>query len=448
MNRHWLLLILLLPVFSQARPAHLLETRLLPAEDIVVGQSVTLEVDVLVATWFTAAPRFGDWQLAGADVQFGGSQGRSIQRVRDGVRYSGLTFSYRIRPLHAGSFTLPAVPITLTAGQAEAPFTVQTRPRTFTVALPGPLANRGPTLVASTVESRQRLLTSSDSFRVGDVLVREIVTDAEGAVAETMPPPPWPSVPGLAGQPLPPGFTALTDGRGRWRGSRRTDRIRYLLSEPGPLTLPALAFEWWNTRQQRLEHQTLPSLTVTVAPAARAAPAFAIDAPRQGGLLRYVLLPALAVLVLLLIQAVIGVRYQRRSLAHRLTRYCQAVCHRWRQSDLAMYLRARAQLRRSPPTLTALYHLLYRRTGQRSVSATAPRAAFHASLHNGLQECFKPAGNRADGLRQLKRSANLLACRQRRSRRTPDTLASLNGRTKRQAQKSHPGRWQGPETDT
>jgi hypothetical protein len=92
-----------------------------------------------------------------------------------------------------------------------------------------------------------------------------------------------PNLPGMALAPAP---TAAPDGirvypgqaetndkleRGDFLGERR-ETITYLLQKPGVLTLPALAYVWWNPKTEKLQSKTLPAMTFDVA-AAPVAPA-------------------------------------------------------------------------------------------------------------------------------------------------------------------------------
>lgn len=85
-------------------------------------------------------------------------------------------------------------------------------------------------------------------------------------------------VPGMA---LPPVPTAAPEGvrvyrgtaeaidrleRGDFIGERR-DTVRYLLTDSGTVTLPALEYVWWNPVTRELRSKTLPSVTLDVVTA-------------------------------------------------------------------------------------------------------------------------------------------------------------------------------------
>lgn len=86
--------------------------------------------------------------------------------------------------------------------------------------------------------------------------------------------------PQVAGMALAPALRAAPEGvrvyagdaetkdaleRGEFLGQRR-ETLTYLLQQPGSLTLPALAYTWWNTDTEQLQTTTLPAVTFAVAP--------------------------------------------------------------------------------------------------------------------------------------------------------------------------------------
>jgi len=135
-----------------------------------------------------------------------------------------------------------------------------------------------------------------DSERIGFLVTTESLD-----VTETWDPPPGPAQVGsifkrtivqrsqdLPGMALAPAPTAAPDGikvypgnaqtkddleRGNFLGERR-ETITYLLQKPGPLTLPALTYVWWNPKSEKLQSKTLPAVTFEVAaPPVASAPA-------------------------------------------------------------------------------------------------------------------------------------------------------------------------------
>jgi hypothetical protein len=121
-----------------------------------------------------------------------------------------------------------------------------------------------------------------------------LITTEKLDVAETWDPQPGPAqvgaifnrsivqrAPELSGMALAPAPVTAPDGirvysgepetkdridRGSLIGERR-ETLTYLLTRPGTVTLPALAYVWWNPKTQTLQSKTLPAVTFDVAPA-------------------------------------------------------------------------------------------------------------------------------------------------------------------------------------
>lgn len=300
---HVLLLVLMAlsgPVFGS--PNYWMQMRLTPSEEVTIGSTVTLEVDVMADTWFKEPPRFSDLDLPGARVVFEGSKGRNLHITRDRRRYVGLTFSYRVVPATPGAFVIPALEVTLELGQTEQPVSLHTDPVRFVAILPEALAARGPTLMANQVNVTQQLKPNVRELAVGTPFVRELSVHAIGGEAMRMPPIELPNPTGLAGQRNSPKISALTNQRGQVIGAQRVDAVTYVADRPGSLTLPAKTLTWWNTASHQLVETTVPALELVIHPApevsqpfpvaeaiATMKPRFKGPLPLWGGLLLIVL---------------------------------------------------------------------------------------------------------------------------------------------------------------
>lgn len=247
-------LILLLSLLSlsvwSAEPTLLVDSRLTPKQQVLVGGTVTLEVDLLVDTWFTSAPQLPKLELPGAVVSAPSSQATHLTQKRDGKTFFGLRFTYRITPQQAQTFDIPALSIQVQPGQGSKPQTVQTQAQKFSAVQPVGANDQEHVLVAEQVTYTQTIVRSHDPLRVGDSVSRQLSVRAEGAQAMLIPAPELAEVNGLKQYAQTPDIRPMDNGRGDITGGIRNDTITYVVSEQGNYTLPAIELKWWDQAGQ------------------------------------------------------------------------------------------------------------------------------------------------------------------------------------------------------
>jgi hypothetical protein len=112
---------------------------------------------------------------------------------------------------------------------------------------------------------------SPGPLETGAVLKRNIVQRANQMTGIALKPAPTPDIEGIRTYPGSPEVTDKTE-RGTFLGERR-ETVTYLVQQAGLHTLPEIRIDWWNPSTQKLERQTLPSVTFTAtappAPPAR-----------------------------------------------------------------------------------------------------------------------------------------------------------------------------------
>lgn len=274
MNRLACLLLLCLSWPALAAPDVRVQTRLVPPTGARVGAIVNLEVDLLVDSWFTAAPVLPRLELPGAVVTPPTGEAQHLNRQLDGKPFFGLRFSWQITPQVAGPFSIPALRYVVQPGPDNLPVTLTSQPLGFTAtALAG--AGDQPHLVASKVQLTQRVQRSHDPLRVGDSITRTLSLHAEGAQAMLMPAPSFVEIDGLKRYLPSPVVKALDDGRGGIIGGVREDSATYVIDQPGPLKLPAIELKWWDYNGK--PHQVSVEAIAVQAVAAQYRAPFAID---------------------------------------------------------------------------------------------------------------------------------------------------------------------------
>lgn len=233
----------------------------------VVGERVTVAVDVLTPTWFVKAPRFPHLKIRDAinvkSESFATNFSESIERVT----YAGQRREYTIFPQREGQFVIDGIEVTVWAatasGKPSPAQTLRSRPALIHVkAQPAGAQQSGSSslLVANNVQLKQNVSTAGDSLRVGDVVVREVEIVAEGTLGMLISPIVWPAARGLSQTSLPAEVSDQTN-RGDFYGHRRETR-QYRLLKAGELSLPALSVSWWDGSQWQVS--SLPEQAISV----------------------------------------------------------------------------------------------------------------------------------------------------------------------------------------
>lgn len=425
-------LCLSLPVLA-AEPDVRIQSRLVPADGVSVGGTLQLEVDLLVDTWFTAAPVLPPLSLVGAVVAPPSSEASHLTLQLDGKTFFGMRFTYRITPQLAQRFKIPPLTFQLQPGQASGPVKLSSPAFSFDAkALPH--GDKAPQLVANAVRFTQEILHSHQPLRVGDSVTRRLRIEADGAQAMLLPVPGFAVVDGLKRYVQTPTVKALDDGRGTTTGGMREDVATYVVEQTGQYRLPAIQLTWWDANSGQSQVVKVPDIELTAQANSYQAP-FSIseDLHALGQQARItltghrLLLASAAALLMLLIWLV---RTRLRGLWRRALQWREARQRTWLNSpDYALRL-ARAQLRRRPMELGGLYLWVRRRTGRLAISplfqgstesVTQPVLAFFRLIYGANKQ---PQGQ--DAASQIVAALDGVMTEQHRPTGQPHGLQPLN----------------------
>jgi len=360
-----------------AAPQLKVQAHLQPAEGVMVGGLVELQLDVLTDTWFTSAATLPDLQLDGALVMPPNGQAQHLNQTIDGQSFNGLRYSYLITPNVARSFAIPALTVRATPGQASAEISAQSQPVQFSATQPPGFAVGETPLVATALRFTQAVRPSATPLKVGDSITRQLTLQTEGALAMALPIPPLVDIKGLSRYVSTPQVSAMDDGRGNILGGQRIDSVSYRIDQAGANTLPAVELKWWDATAKQLRTAQVPAVTFEAAANSADKPVFSIsDDLRQLGReqLRF---STRWLLWLTVLVVVLGAVYLLRPAFTRARQRWQTRRHArqmaWLQSAEFARQQIDAQLQARPAQLTALYLWLRRsRLGLRLVDA-APR---------------------------------------------------------------------------
>ena len=383
---------------SAAEPQLKIQAHLQPAEGAMVGGLVELQVDVLTDTWFTSAATLPELKLDGALVTPPDGQAQHLNQTIDGQSFSGLRYSYLITPNVARRFDIPPLTVSATPGQASTALSAQSQSLHFSAAQPPGFKPGETPLVASDVRLSQSLTNSATPLKTGDSITRQLILQADGALAMALPVPPLTDVAGLSRYPQTPQVTRLDDGRGNVLGGQRIDAVIYRIDKAGAYTLPAIAVKWWDVKTQQSRIAQVPAVTFEAAANSAYKPVFSItDDLRQLGR-NNPHFSTRGLLWLALLVVCIGAGYWLRPALMRTRHQWQARKHArrlaWEQSADFAWQQINPQLQAQPAQLSALYLWLRRsRLGLQLVNAGPRLQAWCAGFMDVIHRLHKHSLN-------------------------------------------------------
>ncbi|WP_122388853.1 BatD family protein [Pseudomonas syringae group genomosp. 3] len=222
---------------------------------------------------------------------------RTYEKLINGVRHGVIETRYAIYPQQSGVLTIPSQVFSATLVQppaeaqgqeanpfgpqpgksvrvksAEVPLTVKPKPANY----PADIA----WLPARSISLEENWSPEPGTTQVGDSLTRTITIKAEGLAGAQLPPLAPTEVPSLRRYPDQPQLRNLPSERGLI--GTREEREALVPGRAGAIELPAVEVTWWNTREDYLEHTSLPARTLQISNN----PGLAVDTPvsnDQGG---------------------------------------------------------------------------------------------------------------------------------------------------------------------
>lgn len=269
-----LLALLLFPGLAGAQaPADkpVIRTKIDPAEGIVVGQPVRLDIDVLFPGEMVRPPLVRLPEAPGAQIFRFETQALTIRDRVDGRDYVGQTFEFVLFPRRGGTIDIPAAKVTLLDRSGGPVGTAEGSPSQIAVTVPPGIDASGPVLVSDKVEVRQEWSPDPAQAKLapGGAIVRTIRRQADGVPALGMAEFSFTAPQGVRVYADPP-VVEDSSNRGQVTGSR-TDKVTYVFERAGSYDLPALSQPWWSLSGKQARTETLPGVAVTVAAAATSA---------------------------------------------------------------------------------------------------------------------------------------------------------------------------------
>lgn len=314
-------LLLLLIAVLPARAAMDITRELVAPEHVAPGQPLTIAVTFWTDSWFNPPPEWPTFEIKNGALMTTPLPNQLLTRQKEGTSWSGVRIEKQVIAWDQGELLLPATEVTLTSA-SQAPVTVQLPELKKAIVWPQGVEQPDRFLPASRLTLSQTInqyhASKDDSLHAGDVVERVVTVEAGGIVATQIPQILY-AIPGTDTQRLTPENTLLKSGRGDIEGARRVEKLRYLPSQAGTITLPTVKLRWWDTTHQQWQVAELPGSTLQVAAARAAGSESALRGTTAENHWQTALI--IAVIVLLAVVIVLTRRLLWRSL--------QYLHHRW-----------------------------------------------------------------------------------------------------------------------
>lgn len=265
-----LLALVLMSVAAMAQAqtdAPVVRTSLDPADGIVIGQPVTLRVQVLFPGEMPHPPLVKIREAPGAQILRFETQALTIRDRIDARDYVGQVFEFVVFPRRPGEIAIPAPDVTVLDRAGDPVGAAKGDAVKLAVTVPPGIDPSGPVLVADRVSVSETWSPEPTmSFRAGGAITRTIHREASGVPALAMAEFSFEAPEGVRVYADPPVVEDRID-RGNVEG-RRTDKVTYLFERAGSFALPELKQPWWSLSGKQARTESLPGVTVSVEAAA------------------------------------------------------------------------------------------------------------------------------------------------------------------------------------
>ncbi|OED89044.1 BatD family protein [Vibrio crassostreae] len=224
---------------------------------VSVNEQVILNIEVATPRWLTGGTRIGSIEIPNVIAKQRNQLATNYTERVGGTTWSRQRWEVTLYPMTSGEFVIPTVPVRI---QVSAPDgsnvggTLYTQPIKFEASLPsGLLDNETPWFSATEVDIEQQWQRSSEELKVGDAITRTITIKAKDSFSVLLPDV-LTNKPTKQFQAYPqPNRLDDTQERGDYRSSR-VEQTVYVIQQGGEFTLPEFSFQWWDSKNQRLEN--------------------------------------------------------------------------------------------------------------------------------------------------------------------------------------------------
>lgn len=288
---------------------------LVAPKKVAPGQPVTVAVTFWTDSWFSPPPAWPDFPVQNGVLLNTPLPNQLLTRQKNGISWSGIRLERQVMAWDQSTLRFPAVDLTLTSS-GQPPATVHLDALEQAVVWPKGVEQPDRFLPASHLTLKQTFTQyhagNDNTLRAGDAVERTVTLQAQDVLPAQIPQLLY-AIPGDSSERLSPENRFVKGGRGDIEGAIRIERLRYLPTDAGTLTLPPVKLRWWDTEHQQWQVAELPGQTLSVGKPRVAGKESSLKG--RSGEEKW----QIALLLLTLIIGVAVVWFARRSLSHSLS---------------------------------------------------------------------------------------------------------------------------------
>ena len=243
----------------------LARVRIAGSGEVWVGQAVPINMEVIVPTWFTGAPRFPELEVPNAVTL---SPEPAVNFV---VQSGGKTFSaqgrrYLIFPQAKGKYTVPSAKVEVTFalpdGKPSPPKLLASPPAQFEAHMPPGAEGARYFLTTDSLQIRESLDRKPEGLKIGDSVTRTITMTAQNTAGISLPPLKFEAPEGVR---LYPGIPKVTETAERGKiEATRVETATYILERKGNYTIPEIEILWWAPQIKKMNKALVPAVEFKV----------------------------------------------------------------------------------------------------------------------------------------------------------------------------------------
>ncbi|MCG9640625.1 BatD family protein [Vibrio sp. Isolate34] len=223
---------------------------------VSVNEQVILTIEVATPRWLTGGTRIGSIEIPNVIAKQRNQLATNYTERVGGATWSRQRWEVTLYPMTSGEFVIPTVPVRIKVSAPDGSNvggTLYTQPIKFEASLPsGLLSDESPWFSATDVDVEQQWQRSNENLKVGDAVTRTVTIKAKDSLSVLLPDVlSNDSTQQYQAYPQPNRLDD-TQERGNYRSSRVEETV-YVIQQGGEFTLPDFSFQWWDSKNQRLE---------------------------------------------------------------------------------------------------------------------------------------------------------------------------------------------------